>query len=99
MNSYTYATQTDDSVKECLRLMGKNLASFTLINDRYTFKVNGNLFRRPNEIIRLGYKGFRENEGIQMLSYHTGLNFNDMTYLYVRRVTHIFKGSMYDNLV
>lgn len=99
MNAYTYATQTDDSVKECLRLMGKNLASFTLINDRYTFKVNGNLFRRPNEIIRLGYKGFRENEGMQMLSYHTGLNFNDMTYLYVRRVTHIFKGSMYDNLV
>lgn len=99
MNSYTYATQTQDSVKQCLRVMGKNLASFILINDRYTFRVNGNLFRRPNEIIRLGYRGFGEDGGMQMVSYHTGLNFNDMTYLYVRRVTHYFVGTTYDNVV
>lgn len=98
-NSYTYATQTDDSVKECLRVMGKNIASFTLINDSYTFTLNGNLFRRPNEIIRLGYRGNKENQGMQMLSYFTGLNFNDMTYLYVKRVTHTFAGSTYDNTI
>ena len=75
-NSYTYATTTEDTVNECLRVMGKNLASFTLVNDTYNFTLNGNMLRRPNEIVRLGYKG---NSGLggsmQMLSYYTNLLF------------------------
>jgi hypothetical protein len=34
-----------------------------------------------------------------MVSYQTGLTFSDMTYLYVRKVTHIFTGATYDNLI
>jgi hypothetical protein len=96
-NSYTYATETDDTVNECLRLMGKNLASFTLINDMYTFTLNGDLMRRPNEIIRFGYRGNQLYAGMDMLSMHTDINFGEFTYLYVRRVRHIFSGSTYDN--
>ena len=56
-NAYTFASQTEDVVQECLRLMGKNLASFVLLNDNYIFKLNGNMLRRPNEIIKFGFRG------------------------------------------
>lgn len=94
-NSYTYATETQDSVKECLRVMGKNIASFALANDAYTFTLNGNLFRRPNEIVRIGFKG---NQGgwQQFLSFNTGLTLGDYNYLYIKRVTHRFIGNSYN---
>lgn len=96
-NAYTYATETQDSVKQCLRLMGKNLASFTLVNDSYTFTINGNLLRRPNQIIKMWYKGNKKGAYNQMLTYATNLLFGDYVYLYVRKVTHKFIGSYYDN--
>lgn len=96
-NAYTYATETQDSVKQCLRLMGKNLASFTLVNDSYTFTINGNLLRRPNQIIKMWYKGNKKGAYNQMLTYATNLLFGDFIYLYVRKVTHKFVGSYYDN--
>jgi hypothetical protein len=76
--------------------MGKNLASFTLINDSYTFKMNGNLLRRPNEIVRFGYKGNTSGGLMQMLSSNVGLHFGDHTYLYVRKVIHRFTGNIYN---
>lgn len=96
-NSNTYSTVTEDSVGECLRYMGKNLASFTLINDSYTFKMNGNLLRRPNEIVRFGYKGNTSGGLMQMLSSNIGLHFGDHTYLYIRKVIHRFTGNVYNN--
>jgi hypothetical protein len=57
INSYTFTTETEDSAGECLRLMGKNIASFILSNDVYEFKIRGNLLRRPNEIIKFGFRG------------------------------------------
>lgn len=95
-NSYTYATQTNDSVNECLRVMGKNLASFILINDMYTFTLTGNLFRRPNEIVKFGWRG-AQGAWKEYLSFHTNLMFNDHTFLYVRKVIHRFSGNTYDN--
>lgn len=95
-NSNTYSTVTNDSVGECLRYMGKNLASFTLINDSYTFKMNGNLLRRPNEIVRFGYKGNTSGGLMQMLSSNVGLHFGDHTYLYIRKVIHRFTGNVYN---
>ena len=34
-----------------------------------------------------------------MVSYQTGMTFRDATYLYVRKVTHIFRGDTYDNVI
>ena len=60
-NSYTVALTTTDTLNESLREMGKNIASFVLANDTYTFTLKGNLLRRPNEIIRLNIGDLYEN--------------------------------------
>jgi hypothetical protein len=52
-NSYTVSLNTNDTANEALREMGKNLTSLVLLNDTYNFSLNGNLLRRPNEIMRL----------------------------------------------
>ena len=95
-NSYTYASESNDIVKECLRLMGKNVASFVLLNDSYIFKINGDMFRRPNEIVKFGFRG-NLGPSMQELSMHTDINFGDHTYLYVKQVVHQFIGNDYYN--
>lgn len=95
-NAYTYATETEDVVGECLRLMGKNLASFVLLNDSYIFKLNGQMLRRPNEIVKFGFRGSK-GATMQELSMHTDINFGEYTYLYVKKVTHQFQGNNYYN--
>lgn len=43
------------------------------------------------------YKGNKKGAYNQMLTYATNLLFGDFIYLYVRKVTHKFVGSYYDN--
>ena len=95
-NACTYATQTDDTVGECLRHMGKNIASFILLNDIYTFNMDGNMLRRPNEIVRLGVD--KSNNGSKnMLEIATDILQNPFVMLYIRQVTHIFTPTNYQN--
>ena len=54
-NSFIYPSTTEDTLNECMRVMGKNLASFILANDSYEFTIGGSIRRRPNEIIRFGF--------------------------------------------
>lgn len=97
-NAYTYATQTDDTVNECLRHMGRNISSFVLLNDMYTFSVDGDIMRRPNEIIRMGMT--KKNDGTaNMLTAHTDLNYSEFLLMYVRQVTHKFVGNEYQNIM
>lgn len=97
-NSYTYATETDDTVNECLRHMGKNIASFILLNDLYSFTIDGNMMRRPNEIVRLGVDV--SNDGTKnMNEIATDLMRNPFVMLYIREVTHIFTPTTYENRV
>lgn len=95
-NAYTFASQTQDVLMECLRLMGKNLASFILLNDSYTFRISGNLLRRPNEIVKFGFRGSK-GELVQELSMQTDINFNDYSFMYIKEVTHQFQGNYYYN--
>lgn len=95
-NSYTYATETNDSVSECLRVMGKNIMSFIFINNVYRFTIRGDLFRRPNEIIRYGYSS-SQGSSEEKYSMHTGLMMGDSTFLYVKKVTHRWQGNDYFN--
>jgi hypothetical protein len=82
-NSYTYATETDDTVRECLRHMGKNIASFILLNDLYSFTIDGDMMRRPNEIVRLGVD--INNDGTKnMVEYATDLLRHPFVMLYIR---------------
>lgn len=97
-NSYTYATQTDDTVNECLRHMGRNITSFVLLNDMYTFTIDGDIMRRPNEIVKFGLKN--DNSGTRtMLPIKTAFNDTDYVFLYVRKVTHKFVGNTYENIM
>lgn len=97
-NSYTYATQTDDTVNECLRHMGRNITSFVLLNDMYTFTIDGDIMRRPNEIVKFGLKN--DNNGTRtMLPIKTAFNDTDYVFLYVRKVTHKFVGNTYENIM
>lgn len=95
-NSSIFITETEDSLNECLRLIGKNLSTFIFSNDSYEFRVRGNLLRRPNEIIKLGYRG--NEQGVnQQISMHTSVSMSDYTLMYIKRVTHHFQGSYYWN--
>lgn len=95
-NAFTYASETPDVVRECLRVMGRNIASFILLNDSYIFRLNGQLLRRPNEIVRFGFRG-SSGDTIQELSMHTDINMGEYTYLYIKKVAHIFEGNNYYN--
>lgn len=95
-NAFTYASETPDVVRECLRVMGRNIASFILLNDSYVFRLNGQILRRPNEIVRFGFRG-SQGDTMQELSMHTDINMGEYTYLYIKKVAHIFEGNNYYN--
>ena len=98
-NSYIYATRTKDTINECMRLMGKNIASFVLANDTYTFTIKGNIRRRPNEIIKVGYKAAPSDTAIRPITLSTGIFDANHTFLYVSAITHTFIGQNYTNTI
>lgn len=98
INSYTITTETEDSLNECLRIIGKNIGAFMLGNEAYSFKIRGNLLRRPNEIIKFAYRGVR-GQTQQTLSMQTSIAASDYTFFYVKKVGHHFKGTQYWNTI
>ena len=101
-NSNIFVCRTPDSRNEALREMGKNIASFILSNNRYVLKLDGDLFRRPNEIIKFsqftGGKSFF-SELNSMISGGVNLTGDPYTFLYVTNVTHIFSEDGYYNYI
>ena len=95
-NSYTFALTTTDTLNESLREMGKNIASLVLLNDSYSFTLKGNILRRPNEIMRLNI-GDLYNGGDSQLNIFSNLSGDNSLYVYVKKVSHIFRGSEYVN--
>ena len=97
MNAYTVALRSQDTTNEALREMGKNLASFVLSNDTYTFNLKGSMLRRPNEIIRLNIGNLIKDGTENQLNVFTNLNSDSGLFVYVRKVTHKFAGDEYVN--
>lgn len=95
-NAYTVALDTKDTANEALREMGKNLASLVLLNDSFKLSLKGNLFRRPNEIIRLNVADQQGGTDMQ-LPIFTNLSGDSSLFVYIRQVTHVFKGDTYIN--
>lgn len=95
-NAYTVALTSKDTLNEALREMGKNIASFVLLNDSYTFNLKGNLLRRPNEIVRLNV-GEMASGGDTQLNIFTNLKGDSSLFVYLRKVTHVFSGTEYTN--
>ena len=96
MNSFTMYTETEDSLNECMRAIGKNVGAFMLGNESYNVRIRGNLLRRPNEIIKFCYRGNKDGSQ-QTLSMQPNLGLGDYTFLYVKRVGHYFRGKEYWN--
>lgn len=95
-NAYTVALTSKDTLNEALREMGKNIASFVLLNDSYTFNLRGNLLRRPNEIVRLNIGDIMNGSDTQ-LDVFTNLKGDSSLFVYLRKVTHVFSGTEYVN--
>lgn len=95
-NSYTFALTTTDTLNESLREMGKNIASLVLLNDSYSFTLKGNILRRTNEIMRLNI-GDLYNGGDSQLNIFSNLSGDNSLYVYVKKVSHVFRGSEYVN--
>lgn len=95
-NAYTVALTSKDTLNEALREMGKNIASFVLLNDSYTFNLKGNLLRRPNEIVRLNIGDITNGSDTQ-LDVFTNLKGDSSLFVYLRKVTHVFSGTEYVN--
>lgn len=95
-NSYTYVIESKDTVNDALREMGKSLTSLILDNDSYKFVLKGNLLRRPNEIIRLNVHDLT-NGGDLQLPLFTTLKGDSSIFVYIKEVTHEFRGDAYVN--
>lgn len=96
-NAYVKALQSEDPVTEALVEIGKNVASFVLLNTSYSFNMRGNLLFRPNEIIKLNKN--KKDDSNQETSFTTDMSNSDYVLLYVSNVTHIFNGKSYTNRV
>lgn len=98
-NSYIYPSQTEDTLSECMRVMGKNVASFVLANDMYKFTIQGNIRRRPNEIVKFGFDPSPKDGSITNQTIGTDINYSKFTYLYMTKVIHKFVGNEYKNTI
>lgn len=101
-NSNIFICRTKDSRNEALREMGKNIASLILSNNRYVLKVAGDLFRRPNEIMKFtqftgGNSYFSPLNS--MITGSVNLTGDPYTLLYITDVTHVFEGDGYYNYI
>jgi hypothetical protein len=93
--------------------MGKNISSFVLLNDMYSFTLDGDIMRRPNEIVKLCSQGSNFNladnfashmlgaidHAVSMLPIHTDMIGSNNIYAYVKQVTHKFEGNNYTNVM
>lgn len=98
MNSYIFQTETEDSLGETMRIVGKNLAALILCNESYRFRLRGNMLRRPNEIIKFVYETNGDSSQ-KPYSMFTGLSLPPHMYLYVKSVGHHFSGNQYWNYI
>lgn len=96
MNANFQVIRSETDLNETLCYIGKNLTSFITQNDTYQFKVRGNMFRRPNEIIKVSNNKNEESTN-PSIAFHTDLANNDYILMYVTSVQHTWEGNKYYN--
>lgn len=101
-NSNVFICKTTDTQNEAMREMGKNIASFILSNNRFILKLDGDLFRRPNEIIKFTQTPKQDSflSGTNsMLTTGINISGDPSTLMYITDVTHVFQEDGYYNYV
>lgn len=99
-NANTFLIRSENETKEAQYYIGKMLTSFIMLNTTYSYNIEGSLFRRPNEIVKI-------NRHISSLAAHdpnsnapSGLNGQSKyTMVYVTNVKHYFSGKSFINIV
>lgn len=91
--------EKDDPKQEILMQVGKSMASLVFLNNLYSFEVEGNMFRRPNEIVNV-YTPHSTKAVAASQPIRTDLMRTDNVMLYVSEVVHNFDtNTFYDKLI
>jgi hypothetical protein len=96
----TIKLKSNDSVKEALYHVGKTLKSFVFMNSLFGFKLKGNMFRHPGEIIKIG----NEESNLQNenpTSSLGGINALENGYVlaYMTHISHLYNGSIAEDVI
>lgn len=92
-NVFPIRTKEGDPTLEILMEMGKTIASFVFLNTTYSFNVPGDIFRHPNEIIKISRESHMEQANVPVF---TDWAMSEFVYLYVSQVSHYFHGQQFD---
>lgn len=100
-NANAFLIRSEDSTKETQYYVGKMLTSFIMLNTSYTYSIEGSLFRRPNEIVKINRHidetGAAHDPNPNAPS---GLNGKSkFTMVYVTNVKHFFKSKSFTNII
>lgn len=90
--------EKDDPLKEILMQIGKCIASLVFLNNLYSFEVQGNLLRRPNEVVNL-YTPQQDAKLSPSQPIRTDLMRSNNVMLYVTEVIHNFNNNMFTDKV
>lgn len=96
LNANFIITRSESDLQEALIYIGKNLCSFVTQNDTYQFTIRGDLFRHPNEIIKISNSKTEDGTNPN-IALNTDLAKNDYILMYTTSVTHTWEGSHYYN--
>lgn len=99
-NSNTFLIRSDNPTKETQYYVGKMLTSFIMLNTSYNYKIEGSLFRRPNEIVKINRHIDQLGATDPNSSAPSGVDAKSKyTMVYVTNVKHMFKSKSYMNIV
>lgn len=100
-NANTFLIRSEDSTKETQYYVGKMLTSFIMLNTSYTYSIEGSLFRRPNEIVKINRHidetGAAHDPNPNAPSGLDGKS--KFTMVYVTNVKHFFKSKSFTNII
>lgn len=96
LNANFSIIRSESDLNEALIYIGKNLCSFVTMNDTYQFTIRGNMFRHPNEIIKIS-NNKNEDSTNPNIAFNTDLSKNDFLLMYITSVTHTWEGTHYYN--
>lgn len=100
INSNTIVLKSTDTVKEALYHVGRALKSFIFLNALFGFKVKGNIFRHPGEIIKIT-NAFNSEEADSAVSSVGGAEgaLAGFSLAYITSVAHIFNGNKFQDSI
>lgn len=100
MNANTIILKSNDPLKEALYHVGRSLKSYVMMNAMAGFKIKGDLFRRPGEIIKINSPIKNPDEDtVTSVAGGVFTIVNGFNLFYTTAITHIFNGTEFRDLI